>query len=187
MRRETRQLSLAGRGGAPLRAAIAKNPDRHTKDLVPVVADSCVRPTRTPASGTVWFTPHPPRFPLERRSLSASPLRRCPAPLPRRSGPVRRRPRVQSAAGRNRRDGDRRGGPCGPARRGVNAGAIPGQPGGAKAGHGDGRLLGRGSRLEDQGLVISPVSGSMVAVVAWFCSALSRATERRRPADCLSR
>jgi hypothetical protein len=32
-------LRRAGKGGAPLRAAIARNPDRHAQDLAPVVAD----------------------------------------------------------------------------------------------------------------------------------------------------
>ena len=32
-------LRRAGKGGAPLRAAIARNADRHARDLAPVVAD----------------------------------------------------------------------------------------------------------------------------------------------------
>ena len=32
-------LRRARKGGAPLRAAVAKNADRHTRDLAPVVAD----------------------------------------------------------------------------------------------------------------------------------------------------
>ena len=32
-------LRRAGKGGAPLRAAIARNADRHAQDLAPVVAD----------------------------------------------------------------------------------------------------------------------------------------------------
>ena len=32
-------LRRAGKGGAPLRAAIARNADRHVQDLAPVVAD----------------------------------------------------------------------------------------------------------------------------------------------------
>ena len=32
-------LKRAGKGGAPLRAAIAKNADRHARDLAPVVDD----------------------------------------------------------------------------------------------------------------------------------------------------
>ena len=34
-------LRRAGKGGAPLRAEIARNADRHAKDLAPVVADIC--------------------------------------------------------------------------------------------------------------------------------------------------
>ncbi len=61
----------------------------------------------------------------------------------------------------------------------VNAGVIPGQRSGAKPGqwvrHGD----------MDQAVVISPVSGSTISAVAWFCSA--RTDGRRRPTDCLRR
>jgi hypothetical protein len=32
-------LKRAGKGGAPLRAAIARNADRHARDLAPVVED----------------------------------------------------------------------------------------------------------------------------------------------------
>jgi len=34
-----RALKRAGKGGAPLRAAIARNADRHARDLAPVVED----------------------------------------------------------------------------------------------------------------------------------------------------
>ena len=42
-------LRRAGKGGAPLRAAIARNADRHAKDLAPVVAD--IRGVGQPACG----------------------------------------------------------------------------------------------------------------------------------------
>ena len=42
-------LRRAGKGGAPLRAAIARNADRHARDLAPVVED--MRAAGRPASG----------------------------------------------------------------------------------------------------------------------------------------
>ena len=81
----------------------------------------------------------------------------------------------------------------------VNGGAIPGQRDGVKAGHlGESGATQQGARsgslpcrrlcLEDQGLLISPVSGSTVSAMAWFCSARSAGVAgRRRPADCFRR
>ncbi len=78
-------------------------------------------------------------------------------------------------------------------REGVNGGPILGQLGGVKAGqwwlHDDMKrapigALSISSALSDQGVRISPVSGS-TSSVAWFCFAV--AAERRRPVDCLRR
>ena len=77
---------------------------------------------------------------------------------------------------------------------GVNGGRIPGHRGGVKAGHwrwGAADMarapigaLAISAVGIDQGM-ISPVSGSALSGVAWFCSAA--AVARRRPADCLRR
>ena len=80
----------------------------------------------------------------------------------------------------------------------VNDGAIPGQTGGVKVGHGDGGcdarrgpigpLRASAPLVEDQVAEISPVSGSTASSVAWFCSALlSEAEGWLRLVDCLSR
>ena len=76
----------------------------------------------------------------------------------------------------------------------VNGGRIPGHRGGVKAGHwrwGAADMarapigaLAISAVGIDQGM-ISPVSGSALSGVAWFCSAA--AVARRRPADCLRR
>lgn len=73
----------------------------------------------------------------------------------------------------------------------VNGGAIPGHCGGVKAGHlreGAPKQRRRRVGIEDQGLLISPASASMMLVLAWFCFAsAAEAIARRRPADCLRR
>ena len=77
---------------------------------------------------------------------------------------------------------------------GVNGGLNPGQRSGVKPGQWIGHAdmerapigaLSMSARIFDQAAVISPVSGSMLSAVAWFCSALTDA--RRRPTDCLRR
>jgi len=79
----------------------------------------------------------------------------------------------------------------------VNVGSKPGQWGGVIAGHLDergttqewarsGPFLCRRACAADQGLVISPVSGSTVSVLAWFCSAPAAAA-RGRLEDCFRR
>ena len=74
----------------------------------------------------------------------------------------------------------------------VNGGLNPGQRSGVKPGQWIGHAdmerapigaLSMSARIFDQAAVISPVSGSMLSAVAWFCSALTDA--RRRPTDCL--
>ena len=76
----------------------------------------------------------------------------------------------------------------------VNGGLNPGQRSGVKPGQWIGHAdmerapigaLSMSARIFDQAAVISPVSGSMLSAVAWFCSALTDA--RRRPTDCLRR
>jgi DNA invertase Pin-like site-specific DNA recombinase len=63
-------LRRTGKGGAPLRAAIARNADRHAQDLEPVVKDIRARRAQKPARdcGRVERPRHadPPRRPMAR-------------------------------------------------------------------------------------------------------------------------
>ena len=63
-------LRRAGKGGAPLREAIARNADRHAQDLAPVVEDIRAGGANSPAGdrGGAERTgyAHPPWWPLAR-------------------------------------------------------------------------------------------------------------------------
>ena len=94
-------LRRAGKGGAPLRAAIARNADRHARDLAPVVEDIRSRRCDEPAGdrGRAQRPRHadPPRRALARldgdepaRPASGSSDAAVPADVARRGGDERR-------------------------------------------------------------------------------------------------